>query len=264
MRNGLLLQSDGKLCPSKRETVARGWIRFAAILGVMAWGAVGLAAGQAGGQPGQAKAAPSAEMGASESCATCHEDVVKAFAENPHAKNLGSGQRDANASCLSCHSGHGGKNDQHLLRAAQPGLCFECHADVKPDFSMPFHHKVEEGLMACTDCHDPHGSSGRGGLKSAAAQDAVCTRCHKEKAGPFVYEHDAVKTEGCTACHFAHGGANPGLLNRASVNTICLQCHSPSTNSGTHHQAGKDQACTTCHADIHGSNVHSDFLKSSL
>ena len=30
-----------------------------------------------------------------------------------------------------------------------------------------------------------------------------------------------------------HGGPNPRLLNRANVNTICLQCHSPSPNFTT-------------------------------
>ena len=190
-----------------------------------------------------------------------------------HAKIESSGHGEANVSCLSCHRVHAGLDPERLLVAAQPALCFQCHIDTKPQFSMPFHHKVEEGLMQCTDCHDPHGTLGRKGLKSAAQQDALCSKCHIKMAGPFVYEHDAVKTEGCTACHFPHGGPNARLLNRASVNTICLQCHSPSTNSGTasmptsaaHNQAAKDQPpCTMCHAEIHGSNVHPHFFKSSL
>ena len=127
---------------------------------------------------------------------------------------------------------------------------------------MPFHHRVEEGAVNCSDCHNPHGTFKQKGLRASAQQDAVCTKCHSETAGPFVYEHAVVKTEGCTSCHFPHGGPNPRLLNRANVNTICLQCHSVSPNFSTgepqgpaHNQATQYQSCTMCHSDIHGSNV---------
>ena len=216
-----------------------------------------------GGDPGKifnpAKG-PAREVDAR--CLPCHQ--------GKHSNPERSGHGEANVSCVNCHRVHAG--NERLIKAAQPALCFECHADAKPQFSMASHHQVEEGRMQCTDCHDPHGAFGLKGLKSAAQQDAVCTRCHGQMAGPFVYEHDAVKTEGCTACHFPHGGPNPRLLNRASVNTICQQCHSPSMASATpstpaptaHSQAGKDQPCTMCHADIHGSNVHPNFFKTSL
>ena len=41
--------------------------------------------------------------------------------------------------------------------------------------------------------------SGQQRPEVTAQQDAVCTKCHTETAGPFVYEHAVVKTEGCTA-----------------------------------------------------------------
>jgi DmsE family decaheme c-type cytochrome len=128
---------------------------------------------------------------------------------------------------------------------------------------------VEEGLMTCSDCHDPHGTFEEKNLRSSSQQDAVCTKCHSETAGPFVYEHDVVKTEGCTACHFPHGSPNPRLLNRANVNTLCMQCHSPSPNFTTapiptfHNQAVQYQACTICHTSIHGSNTSSIFFNST-
>jgi len=153
------------------------------------------------------------------------------------------------------------------LKVAQPALCYQCHTDIKPQFSMPFHHRVDEGLVSCSDCHDPHGTFRRKGLKASAQQDAVCTKCHSETAGPFVYEHAVVKTEGCTACHFPHGSPNPRLLNRANVNTICLECHSPSMNftaaepqGPSHNQATQYQACTICHNEVHGSNVSPVFF----
>ncbi len=82
-----------------------------------------------------------------------------------------------------------------------------------------------------------------------------------------MYEHAVVKTEGCTSCHSPHGSPNPRLLNRANVNTICLQCHSPSQNFSTgepigpaHNQATQYQSCTICHTDVHGSNVSPVFF----
>jgi len=195
-------------------------------------------------------------------CLSCHGGAHPNFERSPHG--------EANVSCVSCHSVHASQDKEHLLKAAQPTLCFQCHTDVKPQFSMPFHHKVEEGLIQCTDCHDPHGTLGQNSLKSASEQDAVCVKCHTETAGPFVYEHAVVKTEGCTACHFPHGGPNPRLLNRANVNTLCLQCHSPSTNFSTftpqgpaHNQAMQYQSCLICHTSIHGSNVSPIFFNSN-
>jgi DmsE family decaheme c-type cytochrome len=192
-------------------------------------------------------------------CLGCHQGQHSNFSHSAHG--------DGNVSCLGCHSVHASTTAEQLLKVEQPKLCFECHTDVKPQFSMPFHHKVEEGLLRCSDCHDPHGTFRTKGLRASAQEDAVCTKCHTETAGPFVYEHDVVKTEGCVACHTPHGGPNPRLLNRANVNTICLQCHSPSPNFTTgpplgpaHNQAAQYQSCTICHTSIHGSNVSSVFF----
>jgi DmsE family decaheme c-type cytochrome len=197
-------------------------------------------------------------------CLSCHQGQHANFERTAHGENK--------VSCVSCHSIHGGEDREQLLKVAEPKLCFQCHTDTKPQFNMPFHHRVEEGLMKCSDCHDPHGTFERKNLRASAQMDAVCTKCHTETAGPFVYEHDVVKTEGCTACHFPHGGPNPRLLNRATVNTICLQCHSPSPNFTTapiptgpaHNQATQYQSCTICHTDIHGSNTHPAFFKTNF
>lgn len=275
-------------------------------------------------KPASSQVDPSQLVG-SDTCATCHDEVVKGFANNPHARlakmhggngvtceschgpgkahvDAGgdvtkifnpakgsakeidakcltchqsqhanferSGHGEGNVSCLGCHSVHAAKTPDHLLNVEQPQLCYQCHTDVKPQFNMPFHHKVEEGLVKCSDCHDPHGTTNAKGLRASSQQDAVCTKCHTETAGPFVYEHAVVKTEGCMACHTPHGGPNPRLLNRANVNTICLQCHSPSPNFSTaglpsgpaHNQAAQYQSCTICHTDVHGSNVSAVFF----
>jgi DmsE family decaheme c-type cytochrome len=194
-------------------------------------------------------------------CLECHSSGKNHmnFSRSAHSEN--------NLSCLNCHSSHQGKTNQFLLVKAQPALCYSCHLKVKPQFNMPFHHRVEEGLLQCSDCHNPHGGFVGKQLRSAAARDSVCFTCHVDKQGPFVFEHQAVKTEGCEACHSPHGSPNQRLLKTSNLNLLCLSCHTASTFSsatGTpdfHNQAAQYQACTICHAQIHGSNFDRHLLK---
>jgi predicted CXXCH cytochrome family protein len=152
----------------------------------------------------------------------------------------------------------------NLLRAPQPQLCFSCHANVKPAFSQPFHHKVNEGLMKCTDCHDSHGTFNNNQLRSTADQNMICTKCHTETRGPFVFEHVPVKAEGCLSCHSPHGSQNARLLNVPNINQMCNQCHSP-VAAGTIHGMGAGsaevQSCVSCHTMIHGSNINSALIR---
>jgi len=156
------------------------------------------------------------------------------------------------------------EGNPNLLRAPQPQLCFSCHSDVKPAFSQPFHHKVNEGLMKCTDCHDSHGTFGNSQLRSTADQNMICTKCHTETRGPFVFEHAAVKAEGCLACHSPHGSQNARLLNVPNINQMCNQCHSP-VAAGTIHGMGAGSAevqqCISCHTMIHGSNINPALIR---
>jgi DmsE family decaheme c-type cytochrome len=191
-----------------------------------------------------------------QTCLGCHAGAHPNFERSPHAKG--------GVSCTGCHSVHAGDTEAKLLKAAQPKLCFQCHADVKPAFAMPFHHKVNEGLIKCSDCHDAHGTFNANNVKSTADQNAVCTKCHAETRGPWVFEHAAVKGEGCTGCHTPHGSQNPRMLNVANINQLCNQCHSPVAAS-TIHGAGQGSAdrppCINCHVMIHGSNVNPAFIR---
>jgi DmsE family decaheme c-type cytochrome len=192
-------------------------------------------------------------------CLGCHVGTHANFERSAHGA--------AGVSCTSCHSSHVFQSEANLLRVSEPRLCYGCHTDAKSAFLQPFHHKVNEGLLTCSDCHNPHGTLQDKLLKSNADQNLVCTKCHAETAGPFVYEHPPLKTEGCTSCHLPHGSPNPRLLTRNNVNSLCLQCHSASMNftaPGTpsfHNQANQYQACTVCHVQIHGSNASSVFFK---
>ena len=191
-----------------------------------------------------------------ERCLTCHAGAHPNFERSPHAK--------ADVSCTSCHSVHAPKTDEALLKASQPELCFTCHSDTKPAFNMPFHHPVNEGVVQCSDCHDVHGTFQPNNLRATADQNAVCTKCHAETRGPFVYEHAAVRAEGCVGCHSPHGSQNARMLNMPSINTLCNQCHSPvAAHTVTGMNAGSSELapCTSCHTYIHGSNINGAFLR---
>ena len=191
-------------------------------------------------------------------CLTCHGESHKQshFAESAHSSS--------EVGCLDCHSPHHAKEKEHMLVQSQPQLCYGCHTAAKADFAKPYHHRVEEGLVQCNDCHNPHGTATLRQVENQPSGDAVCYKCHVDKQGPFVYEHVPVKTEGCSSCHTPHGSTNPRLLKVSVVNMLCLQCHTFPTASPAgpvHNQSAKYQACTMCHNQIHGSNFSDVFFK---
>jgi len=194
-------------------------------------------------------------------CLSCHAGGTQ------HMNALNSLHSRADVSCTSCHSPHHAQSKEFLLVKSQPELCYGCHLQQKPQFEMPFHHRVNEGLLVCSDCHNVHGSVKAKQVRNSSTQDAVCFKCHTDKQGPFVFEHEVVKVDGCQACHLPHGGPNPHMLKVSNVNLLCLQCHTTSSFSGApgtpsfHNQNTFFQSCTLCHVEIHGSNFSSTFFK---
>ncbi|MGA2990858.1 MAG: DmsE family decaheme c-type cytochrome [Candidatus Korobacteraceae bacterium] len=193
-------------------------------------------------------------------CLSCHE------ANQEQRQFLRSTHHDNQVGCTTCHSVHHSTREYQLVKK-QPGLCFDCHSDIKGDFQKPFRHRVEEGLINCSDCHNPHGTFNERQLRATADQNFACFKCHTDKRGPFVYEHEPVKVEGCTYCHTPHGSTNPRLLKTARVNSLCLQCHTNMGNpTGTpgasvHPQNTYRQSCIICHSNIHGSNTSNLLFK---
>jgi DmsE family decaheme c-type cytochrome len=197
---------------------------------------------------------------ASQRCMSCHQSSVEnsSFSQSVHLSQ--------GVGCLSCHSPHH-SDQQGLLVKEQTLLCYGCHAQQKAEFARPYRHRVDVGLIKCSDCHNPHGSFHDRQLRQADGGTEVCTKCHSEKMGPFSFEHMPVKQEGCGGCHTPHGSTNPRQLRVSQVNVLCLQCHSPIANRGTpeapsfHNQSAKYQACTMCHTQIHGSNFDEFFFR---
>jgi len=199
----------------------------------------------------------------SDRCLTCHSDAHPRFFATNHAA--------AGMSCVSCHDIHGDDVDKNLLASngedfgedLQEDLgpvsasCANCHGDILSYFKFNEHHRLTEGILDCTSCHNPHEPATRtmlGGFK----QDQ-CVTCHQDKGGPFVFEHASQRVEGCVACHDPHGGPNRHMLKFQSVADLCYSCHI--VVPSFHSRFTNETNCTNCHSSIHGSNFHPAFLK---
>ena len=187
-------------------------------------------------------------------CLTCHEakPEQREFMQSTHNQN--------GVSCTSCHSIHHSKTE-YLLVSKQPVLCYSCHVEQRADFQKPFRHRVNEGLIKCTDCHNAHGALRDRQVRSAPNQDFICVKCHSDKRGPFVFEHEPVRVEGCPTCHTPHASAYPRLLLTARINTLCLQCHAQIPVGVHGPQNAYRSTCIICHNSIHGSNTSNLFFK---
>jgi len=192
-------------------------------------------------------------------CTSCHSMHLVEAGRNPKAERLGTAQGNFfNVPKLPEESRW--LNNSQLTKP-QPELCYGCHGNIQAQFALPTHHRVAEGAMKCTDCHNPHGTSNRSNLRQSGWE--TCTQCHVEKRGPFVFEHSAVKVEGCTVCHTPHGSVNGMLLVRRESRFLCLQCHVDPFAANVPHGRLSFQTrgeCTRCHAAIHGSNFDVNFL----
>lgn len=211
-------------------------------------------------------------------CSSCHSihNLARQRLEQSQLARLSSSISAASSPTAAVHAGRAS------LAAGQPELCYGCHQHVRAQFSMPFKHRVNEGFMQCTDCHNPHGVSAPTWrmaarpkmVDQALINEEACLKCHVAQRGPFAFEHAATRVDGCESCHTPHGSANARLLKRPAVFTLCLECHNGAPGFGRDPSVGvpiqspshsmtnpRYQNCTACHVRIHGSNADARFLR---
>jgi len=216
---------------------------------------------------------PGAEFVGTDDCTLCHDGIGRHFANTAHARLLVAGETGLEVGCEGCHgpgslhSMEGGT--RHLIH--NPGrsaaACLQCHIDVQGEFLLPHRHPVAGQRVACIDCHDPHGDRDAELLAAGIVmpEQGSCASCHPAQAGPFVFEHEAMR-EGCTACHAPHGSVNAFLL-KAPGASLCLQCHFVERRANALMIGGVDHtgfgfiqqgSCWTagCHEAVHGSHVN--------
>lgn len=216
---------------------------------------------------------PGADYVGSEDCSLCHEELNRGVEQTVHARLIVDDANGLGSGCESCHgpgslhSMEGG--GRHLIynpgRSAES--CLRCHIEVQGQFALPYHHPVDSGKVACVDCHDPHGPDEADFMNAGMMVESAggCAECHAEQAGPFVFEHEALR-EGCTVCHDPHGSPNNKMLKVANP-SLCLQCHFTEQRSNALMIGGVDHtgfgfiqqgSCWTagCHEAVHGSHVN--------
>ena len=192
-------------------------------------------------------------------CLTCHKGNARNNWEGAQHQNNG-------LACNDCHKVHA-PADKVLAKATQTEVCFTCHKEQRADSHKISTHPIAAGKVVCSDCHNPHGSTGPKLLKKASVSE-TCYTCHAEKRGPFLFEHQPV-AESCANCHTPHGSnITPLLKSRAPF--LCQECHDGTHASATPagpntagRQAGLTvapnrnlvgRACMNCHSLVHGSN----------
>ncbi len=203
---------------------------------------------------GQQSNTPVAQQ--NQQCLDCHQQGLRMHWQ-------GSQHQSADLACASCHKIHI-KKDNVLIRQNQADVCFTCHSEQRAQLHRRSRHPIKEAKTICSDCHNPHGSSGEKLLVDNTIND-TCYRCHAEKRGPFLWEHPPAQ-EDCSICHTPHGSTQPNLLkNRTPF--LCQQCHSGiesfhtnvlydgrSVSSSRGQSRLLAKSCLNCHSNVHGSN----------
>jgi DmsE family decaheme c-type cytochrome len=187
-------------------------------------------------------------------CTTCHN-------RGDHVLWDGSQHESRGLACTSCHSQHASKSEAKLLKGAtEMATCATCHREKIAKLDRSGHMPVREGKMECSTCHNPHGATNERLLRVGDSIAEMCTSCHAEKRGPYLWEH-APARDGCVACHDPHGSSNERMLV-ARPPILCQRCHVARQHPSTIYDAALVQtnlhvyarSCVMCHTNIHGSN----------
>ena len=198
-------------------------------------------------------------------CLSCH-------AGNRQLAFWDSGKHKKNdVACIDCHSIHGEQADPSITpylttqRKLEYETCGNCHKSIRAQLNKNSHHPILEGKVACSDCHNPHGALSHAMVRNESITQ-LCTSCHTDKRGPFVWAHLPVE-ENCLTCHNSHGSNVPKLLN-VKAPQLCQDCHGSAHGQIAYGSsfaiggANQDRAsrfdaraCVNCHQLIHGSNA---------
>jgi DmsE family decaheme c-type cytochrome len=200
-------------------------------------------------------AAPRTENAA---CVACHN-------RGDHAVWEGSQHERRDLTCATCHGVHEYRSEvSQLKKLTELETCASCHRDKIAKLDRSGHMPVREGKMQCSTCHNPHGATNVRLLRKGDSLAEMCTSCHADKRGPYLWEH-APTRDGCATCHDPHGSSNERMLV-AKPPILCQRCHIATRHPSTIYDAGLigsgsspsvriyARSCVTCHSAIHGSN----------
>ena len=209
-------------------------------------------------------------------CATCHEGVLaviggktapgkNSFTTTGHGLASGSygtsNNPAANKGCLDCHTNtadtlhiNGTTGDTTRLQAGF--TCDSCHgtSGTASSNGINTHH-----ANACTNCHDPHGSSNLYMVKTTSPGNFSGTVAFTALTGTDSFdEADSANGDDlCATCHTTtlHNRADAtGVAHHEGEN--CLTCHLPHTNSPSAFAVGGGDSCDSCHGYPPATGAH--------
>lgn len=231
-----------------------------------------------------AKTADASQYVGPETCATCHENVAKGFANNPHTK-MALMHGDKGITCENCHGPgkahvEGGGDVTKIFNPSKHSakevneVCLKCHAGTHPNFERSPHAKAG---MSCISCHTIHGSDNQAAVRASlhmtgvatvpasaaktyllkAPEPELCYQCHTDLQAQLHMPFHHPVNEGvvkCSDCHNVHGTFQPNnLRNTADQNMVCVKCHTDVRGPFVYeHLPVKAQGCLACHSP-HGS-----------
>jgi DmsE family decaheme c-type cytochrome len=217
----------------------------------------------AGAGPRQASEATPQQYAGIDTCAACHEDVVKSFRDSIHGQK---GFRlKSDKACETCHgpgaehAEAGGdktkiKSMAGLSAEDQSAVCLQCHETGKIMFWAESPHQ-QRGL-ACQTCHSVHSPASAETLLKKALEFEQCFTCHKKQAAQFWRSSHHPIREGqvtCSNCHNPHGTITDKLISAASEPEKCYECHAEKRGPFLWEHVPVREDCGNCH-DPHGSN----------
>ena len=124
---------------------------------------------------------------------------------------------------------------KQLKEKTQAALCATCHRDKIAKLDRSGHMPVREGKMQCTHVPQRARRDQRRLLRKGDSIAELCTSCHADKRGPYLWEH-APSRDGCVTCHDPHGSSNERMLV-AKPPILCQRCHVATRHPSTIYDA---------------------------
>jgi DmsE family decaheme c-type cytochrome len=202
----------------------------------------------------------------SATCSSCHEDLLKQFARNPHqVLEIQPKKGWQERSCESCHGPgqahvEAGDGSQivafnNLSPKETNSNCLKCHAraETQAGSGTSLHGRSQ---LACTQCHRIHEVKQVVHLL-ADKPDPLCLSCHGEAQAAFNKPYRHRLQEGaihCVDCHEQHGGLQPHQTKVSFGNeATCVKCHTDKRGPfAFEHPPMRLEGCMGCH-EPHGS-----------
>jgi predicted CXXCH cytochrome family protein len=130
--------------------------------------------------------------------------------------------------CSACHQPHA-SDQEPLLRAAIPALCFTCHTELGERLVTETAHQPAGEPDGCLGCHGSHVTPQRNLL--LVGESATCGQCHEIDGSEFTADHLGFSGEDleCGSCHDPHASLMAGLLHPLQHEPFaagdCSACH---------------------------------------